>query len=182
MKKHKSMIILIGILIVCVALYFATTLIPSDEEASEPPITVTNMANVNALTYTDGETTLSFEKKDDIWSLLDEDMGLDQDAMTDMVGTISSIQAQRKMEQPDELSGYGLDKPQYTIDLSNEEGLKITLHVGALASDGNYYAKLEDKDTIYTINSTVVEALEFDQSALEVAEEEEVSTEEDSVE
>ena len=119
---------------------------------------------------------MSFTKTDDVWQSADNaELTLDSDAVQDIADVLCNVAAVRVLEGADEPASYGLDEPLYTITLTSESGTVTTLYIGDGAEE-NYYATLNDKVVIYTIDTSAVDALVFDITTLE-AEEEEVETE-----
>lgn len=180
MKKYKSMIILLAVFVVFFVLYFVMGKI-NDYQATkdvEETIMVTDFDSLVSLEYTDGETTMSFVKEDDVWKAADdEEFNLDSDSVESIANVLAQVEAVRVLEGADELSSYGLDNPAYTITMETESGTTLTLYIGD-AVDENYYATTNDKVVVYTIGSSPVTYLEFDITALEAEEEEEEVTDE----
>ena len=177
MKQHKTMITLLAILVVCVGLYYLMGAIAKREASKEleEDILVTNLVELVTLEYTDGETTMSFVKEDGAWYVADDkEFALDSSAVETIENVLVDVMAVRKLEDADELSAYGLEKPTFTITMKDANGKETTLYIGNSA-DTNYYATVDDKKVIYTIGSSAPDALEFDLSTMEVVEEEETS-------
>lgn len=173
MKKYRTMIIFLAIFVVLVVLYFFMNHMNKvqTEKGEEQTIMVTQLSDLASMEYTDGETTLSFVKEDDAWKLSDDDeTTLDNDAVETIEDALCQVASVRVLSGTDELSSYGLDEPAYTITLKTESGTEITLYIGD-ATGENYYATIGDKVVVYVIDSSAVDALEFDVTALEAEEE-----------
>ena len=174
MKKYRTMIIFSAIFVILFGLYFGMKYMNKlqAEKEQDETIMVTDLWQLSSMEYTDGETTLSFVKEKDAWKLSGDDTtNLDNDAVQTIADTLCQIAAVRVLEGADELSSYGLEKPAYTISLETEAGTEVTLYIGD-ATGENYYATIGDKVVVYVIDSSAVDALEFDVTALEVEEEE----------
>lgn len=174
MKKYKSMIIGVAVLVCLIAVYFISGAVKKKQEeaAGEPAIMVTNIYDVTEMTYTDGSTTLSFVKENEVWyDATDKDFALDSVQVETIADSLRQIEATRLLEGADEPAAYGLDEPVYTITLKNQDAVVTTVYIGD-TTDAGYYVTTDDKTTIYTVSSSVVSAMEFDKSALEVVEEE----------
>lgn len=181
MKKYRTMIILLAVFVVLIGLYFLMQYVNKiqTEKGQDETIMVTEIGNLSAMEYTDGETTMSFTKSEGVWTVTDNsEINLDSDAVDTIANALSQVQAVRVLEGADELSSYGLEEPEYTIKLKADSGTEVTLYIGD-AVDGNYYATIGDKVVIYVIGNFAVDALEFDITALEAEEEvkEETNTE-----
>lgn len=180
MKKYKTMIIFSAIFVILFGLYFGMKYmnkIQAEKEQGET-IMVTELGELSSMEYTDGETTLSFVKEEDVWKLSGDDTtNLDSDAVQTIADTLCQVAAIRVLSGADELASYGLDEATYTISLETESGTEIKLYIGD-ATGENYYATIGDKVVVYVIDSSAVDALEFDVTVLEAEEEAEEETSE----
>lgn len=170
MKKKKSMYLLLAVLIGLLLVYFGLQAFNKKQqekeskkaEASKVQVTDADTDDIEALSYTNGSATMDFTKKDGTWYVKDDqDFPLAQSSVESMVTSAAQLTAVRKLSDTDELSDYGLDKPQYTITLTDENGSKTELLVGNSTGE-DYYVKVEGKDTVYTIDSTLTQGLVFE--------------------
>lgn len=170
-KKYKTMILFVLVFAVLAALYFVmnhVNKLQAEKELNET-IMVTELGDLAYMEYTNGETVLSFVKEGEVWGLADDSetsTTLDSDAVETIADTLSQVPAVRVLKGAGELSEYGLDKPTYTIKLKTESGTEVTLYIGNTAGE-NYYATTGDKMVVYVIDSSPVDVLEFDATALE---------------
>lgn len=174
MKKKKSIYFLLGALVVLLAIYFGLQAFNKSQQRKETKkaedgkiqITDVDTDDVERLSYTNGSTTMDFTKNDGTWYVKnDQDFPLSQSSIEAMVTSAGKLTAVRKLSDADELSDYGLDKPQYTITLTNEDSNKTELLVGNAAGE-DYYVKTGGDDTVYTIDSTLVQGLVFSRDDL----------------
>ncbi len=184
MKQYKSMIILLGVFVVLIGLYFGVGAISKyqAEKDTEEVYMLTELSGLTYMEYTDGETTMSFTNTDGTWTVTnDASITLDSTSVESIANTLCQLEAARVLEGADELSSYGLEEPAYTIKMVDESGNTTTVYIGD-ATEGNYYATFNDKIVVYVIDSTAVNTMEFDITALEAEEEttEETSEESDS--
>jgi hypothetical protein len=72
-----------------------------------------------------------------------------------MMYTMTSLTATALVEEePEDLSIYGLDKPQFSMEISFKNGDKTTLYVGnETPIAGNYYVITDKVNTVYTIGN-----------------------------
>lgn len=186
-KRRKTMtgiLILMAVLLLC---YFVIVKIQEnadDEEVIEETLYAVELEDVVSVKYTDGTTEMSFIKTDDVWYYeADETITLDQSLMETMVSSLSFIEATKEITEPDALSDYGLEEAAYTIELTDGSGKTIKVYVGNAVDSYSYYLAVDDKEVVYTVDSSVVSALEFDVESLEEVEEtEEETTEEETTE
>lgn len=178
MKKYKTMIILLAVFVVLIGLYFVMQYVNKvqTESGQDETIMVTELENLSAMEYTNGETTMSFTNSEGVWTVTDNsEINLNSGAVDAIANALSRVQANRVLEGADELSSYGLEEPAYTITLKTEAGTEVTLYIGN-SVDGNYYATIGDMAIVYVIGSSAVDALEFDITMLEAKEEVEDTT------
>jgi len=180
MKKRKrtaiSLLIMLVVLLLC---YFAIKnkqKQPKDEPAET--VYAAQVENVVSIKYTNGTTEMAFVKTDDVWHYAaDETIVLDQSLMETMVSSIAFIEAEREIKNPDALADYGLKEAAYTVELTDEAGNTTSIYVGNDVDGNYYYLAVGEKEIVYTVDSSVVEAMEFDIEALREAEEEAASEE-----
>lgn len=172
MKKYKSMIILLAVFVVLIGLYFAMSAINKyqAEKDMEETYMLTELSGLTSMEYTDGETTMSFTNTDGTWTVTNDDtVTLDSASVESIADTLCQLAAVRVLEGADELSSYGLEEPAYTITLVDASGNTTTIYIGNTTGE-NYYATINDKIVVYVIDSTAVNALKFDITALEAEE------------
>lgn len=175
MKKRKNtMLTLLVILAVLIVCYFVIGKIQEnqEEEPAEEATYAVSMDDIVSIKYSDGTSTMTFTKTDDTWSYEeDTTVALEQSTMESMADTFGKIIANRILEEPDALSDYGLEEPAYTIELADKEGNVTTVYIGN-QTGSDYYLTVGDKKVVYTVGSSVVNAMEFDVEELREASEE----------
>lgn len=132
----------------------------------EAEVYLTQIEHPASFSYTDREQTFSFTNMDGDW-VYDEDTGIpiDSDSVDTMVGTASKLKVVRELDEPDELSDYGLDVPAYEVRIAEEDGTETVIFVGNGAGE-NYYAMVEGGEKVYTISDELVTGLSFDLASL----------------
>lgn len=175
MRKYRSFILLLAVLLVFVGVYVGLKHLP--EETEEEVTYVAYVLDVTEISYKKQEGEMKFVEQDGSWIYpADEKVALDQSKVTSLVDNLSEVKAERILENPDALADYGLEEPAYTLTLKDGNGSETILSIGNATGD-SYYAKKEGSDTVYTISSTFVESMEFDISALQAEEETEETKE-----
>jgi len=81
----------------------------------------------------------------------------------EVVNNLSKITATREMGEPDEVSAYGLDEPNYTIILEKSNGDEFKVEIGDTASNSDYYMTIDGGETVYTIDTSIPDSLNFDE-------------------
>lgn len=169
MKRRKGLIIMLCVLCVLLAVYFALYSWNSRqkekekarEEAGIIHVTDTDAAEITAFSYNMGNGHLSFERRDGQWYYTeDEDFPLDQSVPEQIAGEMGQITADRELKDGDGPADYGLDEPQYTMEYTDTSGDTITVELGNLTGD-YYYARVNGSDSIYTVPSSLTEDLNY---------------------
>lgn len=168
MKRRKGLIIMLCVLCVLLAVYFALYSWNSRQKEKEKAreeagihVTDTDAAEITAFSYNMGNGHLSFERRDGQWYYTeDEDFPLDQSVPEQIAGEMGQITADRELKDGDDPADYGLDEPQYTMEYTDTSGDTITVELGDLTGD-YYYARVSGSDSIYTVPSSLTEDLNY---------------------
>ena len=176
MKKQKiRLCVLLAACVLCVGGYFAVSRhdFETQEELPEFSVTDFNKDDVTGLTVS-GDNELKLVKGDDgVWkeeSIPEE--AIKQESVNMLLSEIDNITtSETVIEAPEDLSRYGLDEPFRTITAELSDGTSVTLCAGA-KSDllSKYYVKTEDSESVYMVDSYIVE--DFAKTPEELVEEE----------
>lgn len=159
MKKQKIQLIVIVLLLALVGggYYFVTH---HDLEAEEESVNLATLRvtdadadTINELSYDYEGETLTFVKEDGTWYYKnDKSIPIIQSEIANMATYVASISPASIIEEPSELSVYGLDKPLATIKFTCEDGSSQELYIGEYFDmDGTNFAMAKGDDTVYTI-------------------------------
>lgn len=143
-------------------------------ENSAGEILSVDLSQLTAVSFDAGERQVRFNRTDDAWKLDgDETFPVDVNALETTLASVSSVEAVRRLEYPEDLSEYGLDEPQNIITIKMEDGTEKTVTVGATNdSTGDDYVMLDGDDSeIYTVGSGLREAFSDDLYEYAVSEE-----------
>lgn len=78
-----------------------------------------------------------------------------QSMYSDLAMLMTDLTADAELNEPQELSVYGLDSPQAKATANYDDGTSLTLLVGNLTPDETgYYCMVDGNDTIYILSST----------------------------
>lgn len=188
MKQKKGLIILLAVLLILCIVYFALRSYNQSQKEAEQAkaeaeeIQVVNIENPVEITYSSEDgSSVSLVKEDDTWHLKDDtETALVQDTIENIADTVSDVQAERQIKDPDSLESYGLDSPAYTITVTGEDGTTETIYIGD-GADSDYYMTAGDKENVYTVSSSLPNVLEMNTENLKETETEDTeSTEDDS--
>lgn len=167
-KKGKGLLFAVLILIVLLVLYFVIDLQQkkSDQEAeteeteeSSLPVSITE-DEISKVTVKNGDVTMTYVKNDDTWTYEeDPDFPLDESAVNTKMNCLTTLTVDRVLESPEDLSEYGLDKPQQEVTVLKTDGTTFTLYIGNQNSSNNdFYVKVDDGADVYTMPSSSVNA------------------------
>ncbi len=166
MKNKRLPLILLGVLLALVALYFALVTMNnrrSEQEeldAQNASIVICEFEEPELVSYTGPNGSLSFTKTDGVWKVDgDPDFPLQSSAIELLCTTVDGLTAVRQLEGGEDISSYGFDEPVYTVTLTDAAGDELTLLIGNAASNGDYYAMRDDGEAVYTISSSLPQLL-----------------------
>ena len=170
MKKKKEPLILTGVLVLLLILYFAlSTWNKKQDSKEEETVKVTDLktSEITGVKYDLGTGEMNFEKDGDTWYYTaDKDFPLRQSYPKTVADAMGRLNADRELEDADALEEYGLDNPTYTVTLTDGDGAVTTIKVGN-ATGNDYYATVDDTEKVYTIPATSLDDIqtELDQIA-----------------
>ena len=166
-KKKRNLIIMVAAAVILIGIFAGLQFINSrdagDSEESAylgELLTSFKESEISKITYQyrDGEQ-LNYKISNDNWyNADDEDFPLSSSAFSNnFVSSFVSASTSRKIEDAGEEENYGLDDPFLTLRVENFGGKEETYYLGDYNSMlGEYYLKIEGKDDIYTIGTTLV--------------------------
>lgn len=159
-KQTKTLAALAAAIVVCGGAYAALRVWNDQQAQVDDAVYVTQLSDLTALSLTNGQGELSFTKAEDVWQYDgDASFPAGQEAVEDLAEQIGSLAAIRVIDDPEDLSAYGLDEPALQASVTAGDGTAVTLLLGDM-SDSYCYAKRTDSDTVYTISTDLSENLE----------------------
>lgn len=159
-KQTKTLAALAAALVVCGGAYAALRVWNDRQAQIDDTVYVTQLSDLTVLSLINGQRELSFTKAEDTWQYDGDDaFPADQEAVEDLAEQIGSLAAIRVIDDPEDLSAYGLDEPALQASVTAGDGTDVTLLLGDV-SDSYCYAKRTDSDTVYTVSTDLPENLE----------------------
>lgn len=159
-KQTKTLTVLAAALVVCGGAYAALRVWNDQQAQIDDTVYVTQLSDLSVLSLINGQGELSFTKAEDAWQYDGDDaFPADQEAVEDLAEQIGSLAAIRVIDDPEDLSAYGLDEPALQATVTAGDGTAVTLLLGDV-SDSYCYAKRTDSDTVYTVSTDLPENLE----------------------
>ena len=159
-KQTKTLTVLAAALVVCGGAYAALRVWNDRQAQIDDTVYVTQLSDLTVLSLINGQGELSFTKAEDVWQYDGDDaFPADQEAVEDLAEQVGSLAAIRVIDDPEDLSAYGLDEPALQVSVTAGDGTAVTLLLGDV-SDSYCYAKRTDSDTVYTVSTDLPENLE----------------------
>ena len=159
-KQTKNLTVLAAALVVCGGAYAALRAWNAQQAAADDTVYVTQLSDLTVLSLINGQGELSFTKAEDVWQYDgDASFPADQEAVENLAEQVGSLAAIRVINDPEDLSAYGLDEPALQASVTAGDGTAVTLLLGDV-SDSYCYAKRTDSDTVYTVSTDLPENLE----------------------
>ena len=111
-KQTKTLAVLAAALVVCGGAYAALRVWNGQQAQIDDTVYVTQLSDLTALSFTNAQGELSFTKAEDVWQYDGDDaFPADQEAVEDLAEQVGSLAAIRVIDDPEDLSAYGLDEP-----------------------------------------------------------------------
>ena len=159
-KQTKTLTVLAAALVVCGGAYAALRVWNDQQAQVDDAVYVTQLSDLTALSLTNGQGELSFTKTDGAWQYDgDSAFPANQTAVEGLAEQVGSLAALRVIDDPEDLSAYGLDEPSLQASVTAGDGTTAELLLGDVSSS-YCYAKLADSNTVYTISTDLPENLE----------------------
>lgn len=166
MKKFKWLIIGAVVLALLIGAYFLVSELtkeetPVEEEVEEIVIVDETNDEITTIAYKNSYGEVNFSNLAG-WSYpSDTAMPVSQTFVDEMASKLMKVTAVREITGQGDESGYGFDEPTLELTVGTRGGNVHSFVVGALNDiSGNYYLKYNDK--IYMIDSTIVEATNYE--------------------
>lgn len=166
-KKKRTVFLLAGTVVILLAVYIGIGIFQEsrekklEEKAEAEKIYVTDLKEMSGIRFDVGNGQIELKKEADTWyDAADQDFPLSQTYPQQMADTFEKLEADRKLEDGDELADYGLEDPAYTVILTDSDGTETTLYFGNVTGE-QYYLTRDDKTEIYTVSTNVIADLQY---------------------
>ncbi|MGN0658402.1 MAG: DUF4340 domain-containing protein [Emergencia sp.] len=168
MRRANRIYILLGVLaLLCIATFCAVKAEESREQISNSGETILEVSadSVSALSWEKGSESYSFHK-DDVWEYdEDEAFPVDEEKINDLLDPFEEMGASFIIEEPEDLSQYGLDSPECTIRIETEEKSYEILLGDYSNMDSERYVSIGDGN-VYLVKEDPLEAYDVSLSDL----------------
>lgn len=179
-KKSVNLVTAAGVLVVLSGAYVGVKSYVAQQEAKEAEseeeeetkeIISIASEDVESLKFIIDKKEVTFEKDSDSWVKSDEKtFPVNQSKMDSLAGKFASIEAERVLEDVEDISEYELDQPENTITVTTSDGETTTIKIGMENnSTSQQYIELnKDASTVYVVNYTTFSS--FDGTLYDYAE------------
>ena len=158
-RKKKQLIFIFVCFTVILAAYLGSQYyqnhLPVDDEEDEISVLDIDTSLVNEIGITNGEETINLQQDNDTWKCVDDkDFTIDSTKLQVFLDAAGSITSELKIENVKDMDQYGLEHPSLSISLQWDSNL-YTIYIGDrnAVAGGVYYLKINDEDTVYTIEN-----------------------------
>lgn len=130
----------------------------SSEEESKTEVFSVKTDDIKSLGFIVDKKEVTFEKKDDSWVKKDETaFPVNQTTLDSAASAIETVEADRVLEDVEDLAEYGLDSPSNTVIVDTADGT-TKLNIGdENTSTNQYYISRDDDDsTVYVVAADTV--------------------------
>ena len=130
----------------------------SSEEESKTEVYSVKTDDIKSLEFIIDKKDTVFEKKDDLWVKKDETaFPVNQTTLDSAASALEKVEADRVLENVDDLTEYGLDSPSNSVTVTTDDGT-TKFNIGdENTSTNQYYIVKDDEDsTVYVVSSSTV--------------------------
>lgn len=129
----------------------------SSEEESKTEVYSVKTDDIKSLEFIIDKKDTVFEKKDDSWVKKDETaFPVNQTTLDSAASALEKVEADRVLENVDDLTEYGLDSPSNSVTVTTDDGTtKFNIGDENTSTNQYYIAKDDEDSTVYVVTSTV---------------------------
>ena len=130
----------------------------SSEEESKTEVFSVKTDDIKSLEFIVDKKEVTFEKKDDSWVKKDETaFPVNQTTLDSAASAIETVEADRVLEDVEDLAEYGLDSPSNTVTVDTADGTtKLNIGDENTSTNQYYISKDDDDSTVYVVAADTV--------------------------
>ena len=130
----------------------------SSEEESKTEVFSVKTDDIKSLEFIVDKKEVTFEKKDDSWVKKDETaFPVNQTTQDSAASAIKKVEADRVLEDVEDLTEYGLDSPSNTVTVDTADGTtKLNIGDENTSTNQYYISKDDDDSTVYVVAADTV--------------------------
>ena len=130
----------------------------SSDEESKTEVFSVKTDDIKSLEFIVDKKEVTFEKKDDSWVKKDETaFPVNQTTLDSAASAIEKVEADRVLEDVEDLTEYGLDSPSNTVTVDTADGTtKLNIGDENTSTNQYYISKDDDDSTVYVVAADTV--------------------------
>ena len=130
----------------------------SSEEKSKTKVFSVKTDDIKSLEFIVDKKDVTFEKKDDSWVKKDETaFPVNQTTLDSAASAIETVEADRVLEDVEDLTEYGLDSPSNTVTVDTaDRTTKLNIGDENTSTNQYYISKDDDDSTVYVVAADTV--------------------------
>ena len=130
----------------------------SSEEESKTEVFSVKTDDIKSLEFIVDKKEVTFEKKDDSWVKKDETaFPVNQTTLDSAASAIKKVEADRVLEDVEDLTEYGLDSPSNTVTVDTADGTtKFNIGDENTSTNQYYISRDDDDSTVYVVAADTV--------------------------
>ena len=130
----------------------------SSEEESKTEVYSVKTDDIKSLEFIIDKKDTVFEKKDDSWVKKDETaFPVNQTTLDSAASALEKVEADRVLENVDDLTEYALDSPSNSVTVTTDDGTtKFNIGDENTSTNQYYIAKDDEDSTVYVVSSSIV--------------------------
>ena len=130
----------------------------SSEEESKTEVFSVKTDDIKSLEFIVDKKEVTFEKKDDSWVKKDETaFPVNHTTLDSAASAIETVEADRVLEDVEDLAEYGLDSPSNTVIVDTADGTtKLNIGDENTSTNQYYISKDDDDSTVYVVAADTV--------------------------
>ena len=166
MKKSTKLVSAVVVLVVLGGVYVGLNTYvskeekteSSSEEESKTEVFSVKTDDIKSLGFIVDKKAVTFEKKDDSWVKKDETaFPVNQTTLDSAASAIETVEADRVLEDVEDLTEYGLDSPSNTVTVDTADGTtKFNIGDENTSTNQYYISKDDDDSTVYVVAADTV--------------------------
>ena len=161
MKKSTKLVSAVVVLVVLGGVYVGLNTYvskeekteSSSEEESKTEVFSVKTDDIKSLGFIVDKKAVTFEKKDDSWVKKDETaFPVNQTTLDSAASAIETVEADRVLEDVEDLTEYGLDSPSNTVTVDTDDGTtKFNIGDENTSTNQYYISRDDDDSTVYVV-------------------------------
>lgn len=167
MTRSKKLLALLIVLGAIIAVFFIVSKMSDSytsslEDETTSLFSMESVSDATALSWEYNGETNSFSKSDGSWQYdKDSAFPVDEDKIDDLLNNFVNVSSSKTIENPEDISQYGLDDPSVTINIEAGDDSRTFEFGNATDITGEYYCSTGDGN-VYLVSSSIADSFKND--------------------